>query len=305
MKPPETLYQIAAVARMTGLSADVIRSWERRHGLIVPRRDPAGIRLYSEAEVAHLKLLRQAAERGHPIRRIAAMADEELAVLGGGDPDRTRLEAPSADVPTQLIANVLAALREGDAGRAEQLLVSAALLMETKRLVLDVLAPLMRNVGVLWHDGLLPIWQEHLLSDIVRSVSEMLLRSRRAAPGERNMLFATPPFELHEFGSTFASILAVASGVHTLNLGRSVPPAELVVAARRLAARYVVVGITRTDFPDGELLNFATDLVDALPRRTSVWLGGAASTAFVRQLAPGRVKAVPTLEAFAKALEAL
>ena len=42
-------YRIGAVAKLTGISPDTLRVWERRYGCIVPQRSPGGGRPDSEA----------------------------------------------------------------------------------------------------------------------------------------------------------------------------------------------------------------------------------------------------------------
>src|SRR6185369_638101 len=71
-------YMIGAVTRLTGLSADVVRVWERRYGAIRPVRSEAGTRLYSEADIARLRHLRQAVEKGLNIGQAARLSAEEL-----------------------------------------------------------------------------------------------------------------------------------------------------------------------------------------------------------------------------------
>ena len=44
-------YRIGAVTKLTGLSADVVRVWERRYGAVRPVRSEAGTRLYSDADI--------------------------------------------------------------------------------------------------------------------------------------------------------------------------------------------------------------------------------------------------------------
>ena len=63
-------YPIRVVARMTGLSLDTIRAWERRYEAVVPRRNKRG-RVYSESQVARLRLLAELVKRGHAIGTIA------------------------------------------------------------------------------------------------------------------------------------------------------------------------------------------------------------------------------------------
>ena len=52
-------YPIRAVSKLTGIAIDTLRAWERRYGAVTPVRDSRG-RLYSDADVARLRLLHQA-----------------------------------------------------------------------------------------------------------------------------------------------------------------------------------------------------------------------------------------------------
>ena len=78
-------YPIRAVARMTGISLDTLRAWERRYEAVVPGRNDRG-RLYSNADVVRLKQLAELVGRGHAIGTIAGMPDAELTrILQGAD----------------------------------------------------------------------------------------------------------------------------------------------------------------------------------------------------------------------------
>src|ERR1700753_4069767 len=86
-------YRIGAVTRLTGLSADVVRVWERRYGAIRPVRSEAGTRLYSDADVARLRRLRQAVEKGHSIGQAARLSEDELDRIV--DEEQAAGDAPS------------------------------------------------------------------------------------------------------------------------------------------------------------------------------------------------------------------
>ena len=70
-------YPIRAVSRLTGIGIDTLRAWERRHDAVTPVRDERG-RMYTDADVARLRLLRQAVEQGHSIGRLAGLTDTDL-----------------------------------------------------------------------------------------------------------------------------------------------------------------------------------------------------------------------------------
>lgn len=75
----EAVYRIGAVARLTGLSANTIRTWERRHGAVEPRRTPRGGRLYLDADVQRLLMLKELTENGEAISTLAELDASALA----------------------------------------------------------------------------------------------------------------------------------------------------------------------------------------------------------------------------------
>src|SRR5512141_2448293 len=85
-------YMIGTVTKLTGLSVDVVRVWERRYGAIRPLRSEGGTRLYSDADVWRLNRLRQAVELGHSISQAAKLSETELDELLS-DADGVRVEA--------------------------------------------------------------------------------------------------------------------------------------------------------------------------------------------------------------------
>jgi DNA-binding transcriptional MerR regulator len=76
----QTSYPIRAVAKITGLSLDTLRAWERRYKAVVPERSVRG-RQYGTAHIERLLLLNQLVQKGHAIGGIAALEDLELKKL--------------------------------------------------------------------------------------------------------------------------------------------------------------------------------------------------------------------------------
>lgn len=289
-------YHIAAVARLTGLSADTIRAWERRHGLVRPIRDEAGVRRYRKAEVVRLQRARQATESGHPIRVVAAMSDAELIALLEGV--RSPAKIGNTTAAESVVETVISALREYDALRAKRAIRNAALLVDPRELILDVFVPLMHEVGRLWSNGEVAVWQEHLLSDLVASATGTISRT---VDGDRRkaFLFATPPGELHAFGIAFAAVLASSERFSVNNLGPNVPAAELVRAATHLGTQFVVVGAPRSPRATGGAAAFVEELERDLPSRIELCIGGPLDFG-----TPSRAHHLATLADFADLLAA-
>jgi DNA-binding transcriptional MerR regulator len=282
-------YQIAAVSKLTGLSLDTIRAWERRHALVKPERDGGGVRLYTRADIERLQLAKEATLLGHAIRLVAAMTDDDLRALVASSED-------AADGGSEIVAACMAALKRYDLARLESLLTSAATLMAPDRFVLDVLCVLMNSVGVLWELGRLSIAQEHIASCIVRDFVGSLTRLRPAS-GSEVMLFATPPGELHEFGILLAATLAAMRGVRVHVLGANVPAAVLLEAARYLKAASVVIGIANANAAVVDNAENISEIDRRLPAGVRVWIGGPAAPS--SDTWSKRVEVLATLEDFA------
>jgi DNA-binding transcriptional MerR regulator len=71
--------QIGKVARETGLSVDTIRFYEKEGLLQEPSRSEGGFRLYTAADIEHLRFIRSAQELGFSlaeIRELLVIQDE-------------------------------------------------------------------------------------------------------------------------------------------------------------------------------------------------------------------------------------
>jgi DNA-binding transcriptional MerR regulator len=71
-------YRIGAVARLTGISPDTLRIWERRYDIVEPERTPKGGRLYSQQDVTRLTMIKTLVDQGHAISTVANLSAEEL-----------------------------------------------------------------------------------------------------------------------------------------------------------------------------------------------------------------------------------
>jgi hypothetical protein len=109
----DSSFRIGAVARMTGISPDALRVWERRYQTLAPRRSPAGTRLYSAQDVERLRLIKRLIDAGQAIGTLAGLDFRELqtrvAQLEQADgfpstsgPLRLLLAGPT--LPTRLMA---------------------------------------------------------------------------------------------------------------------------------------------------------------------------------------------------------
>jgi DNA-binding transcriptional MerR regulator/methylmalonyl-CoA mutase cobalamin-binding subunit len=293
-------YPIRAVSKLTGISVDTLRAWERRYGVVEPARDERG-RLYSEADVERLRLLRQAVEQGHAIGRVAALATGELRQLLSRGPDPVPWEGPSPSPAPADLSALQAAVERFDAPALRRELSRLAAILPSRTLAREVALPLLHLVGEAWHEGKLTVAQEHLVTAELRSLIGALSRLHAVADGAPRILLATPSGEEHEMGTLAAALVASGSGFGTFYLGPNLPAAEVVAAARRIAARAVVLGFTGSESAPGAL-GALTDVARALPAEVELWVGGAGGEEARAALSGTRAQVLDDFDAYEKAL---
>lgn len=77
-KGMHTGYRIGAVARLTGISTDTIRAWERRYKVVTPVRGDNNNRYYSDPDVKKLISIKRLVDAGQAIGTVCSLSDEEL-----------------------------------------------------------------------------------------------------------------------------------------------------------------------------------------------------------------------------------
>ncbi|MCH2187233.1 MerR family transcriptional regulator [Myxococcota bacterium] len=269
----ELTYPLGAAARLTGISPDTLRAWERRYEVVVPLRTPGGTRRYTASDLERLALVKAAIDGGHRIGQVARLGNDELARI-------TTVE-PAAPAPSELAAGsdasdaIMAALNALDADESERLIALQLAALGPSRFARHVASPLLERIGETWSRGDLPIAAEHLATSVLRSLMGASLRPSSNSPVGASILFATLSGERHELGLLIAAITAAAAGGRVVYLGAELPVDDLIFASDRSSAGAVAVSLV---VDDSEMaVAQAKALRAGLPPRVELWVGGALS----------------------------
>ena len=258
-------YPIRVAAKMSGLSVDVLRVWERRYRAVEPLRSER-VRQYSQEQVQRLILLRDLVTRGHSIGQIASKPHSELRELLRASQATPRREPAATDV----VDSLTKAFTNFEHTRANEELGRAAALLSPRDLVFRVILQLMRVTGDRWHKGDIGVAQEHLVSSAVRNVLGSMIRLYPPQPKAPKILMATLSGELHEFGILAAGMIAAISGLDPLVLGPNLPIAELIYAATKTTAEIVLLGCSGTPADPADI----KAVIGGLPPGAELWVGG-------------------------------
>ena len=285
-KPRDTpaYYPIRAVSKLTGLGIDTLRAWERRHSAVTPIRDDRG-RMYTEADIARLRLLRGAVEQGHSIGRLAGLTDAELRRLAAtAHPNPASAVAPARRTPFDP-ATLRAALQKYDATSIDQEISRLAAILPPLELLRDVLMPVLAQVGDDWHRGPARIAHEHLMSSTMRNILGSFLRLYARPEVSTRLLFATLAGERHEMGTLGAAMLAASSGLGVAYLGPNLPAREIVDSVRPAGAQVLVLGLTTASAGKAKERELRT-IVRDLPKEVELWVGGRGAVRHTALISP-------------------
>lgn len=227
------VFNTKAVARETGVPPDTFRAWERRYGIPCPQRTPGGHRLYSERDIAIIRWLRDRTAEGvnisHAIMLLTSVTEE-------AEPAVTSVASRSLD---RMVDELVVALTTFDSQNAERLVSEAFALYPFEHVLLDLIQPMMVEVGERWHRGDINVAAEHFATEFVRRKLASLLNVFENNAQRETIVVGCAPQELHDLGVMFASLFLVRRGWHVVYLGPQVPLADWLETLRKVRPKLV------------------------------------------------------------------
>jgi methylmalonyl-CoA mutase cobalamin-binding subunit/DNA-binding transcriptional MerR regulator len=221
-----------------------VRAWERRYKVVEPVRSDGNQRLYSEADVEKLLLLRRATGAGHRIAQIAHLPVSKLREL-------VKIEVPGRQIRPQrpptgetdtanvFVGAALSAIQQLDAEGLRHELGRALDVLSPAATTQQLLVPLIHDIGNLWAEGGLKASHEHLGTAVLRRFIEGPEMARETPPDAPRLLVTTPAGECHELGALLATATATDAGWHVTYLGPDLPAVEIAAAARQRGVRAI------------------------------------------------------------------
>lgn len=298
-------FPIRIAARRAGVSVDALRAWERRYQAVSPARTVGEQRLYSEADVERLALLRELTDAGHSISAIAGVSNDELrrlrSTMTDADarakvPESSPAASTSGVVPSDaphVLRTCLRAARAHDSEAVYRVLQREAFRRATLGFLEEIATPFMRRIGDEWAAGQLSEAQERLASGALRRVLGVVLQYLRiderdrdpSAPPAVRVVATTLAGERHEIGALMAAAVAADLGCDVTYPGADLPAPALAAAARRARAEILALSLLDGSAPRVAQRELGA-LRDLLPARTRIVVGGASAALLDEMLEP-------------------
>jgi DNA-binding transcriptional MerR regulator/methylmalonyl-CoA mutase cobalamin-binding subunit len=263
-------HRIHRVAKLTGLSKDVIRVWERRFGILKPTRGANRYRNYSDEDVALLRFLKEQLDAGGSIGELAKLGREEL--LG-----RARASAPRASFVdntfSRLLRELLSTLNPFDRVIFEKRLNGAVAVVPFEEALHGILLPLQEQVGQLWHDGHIDVAIEHYVTNQIQQKIFSAMNQLPVAEFGAKVVVACPPGEEHDIAALTVAYRCRVRGCRVYYLGANVPVASLANLCGKVEPDLTIISFPLA-LSDDKAMELVQVLADEVSPVSNLAVGG-------------------------------
>jgi MerR family transcriptional regulator, light-induced transcriptional regulator len=301
-------YLIGTVSKRSGVKSDLVRAWERRYQAVTPTRTAGGHRVYSDQDIARLKLLNQATSHGHSISQIAQFSLDELKRLLQQEDTQNyspvSLTGDKRFLAEDYIEKCYAAVLAFDAKTLESHFENAIVELQSQAFIEDLLTPLLTRIGERWKTGELRPIHEHMTSSVIRSLTYILRNNNPCPDHAPRMIVSTPIGQLHELGALLAAIIAELNGWQVTYLGANLPAEEIAAAVKYTHSKAVTISISfSTD--DHVIPKEIRRLRKLIGNDVALIVGGRAAACYEAVLDEVGVLKIESYEHFRRILEQL
>ncbi len=227
-------YTVNEVEHRTKVPASTLRQWERRYGFPKPERSDSGYRLYGESDIRSIELMKQRIAEGISASRAAELVAQAET---GAAPESLK----------GLQKELLDALLGFDEIRADQVFSQAHSFHSVETVFSELVPHLMREIGLLWQQGEIPVTTGNFAGTYVQSRLQTLLSMSAHGEAGGRVIVACAPLERHELGALALAALLRRAGYHVLYLGADTPVSELRDLARAVQPCAVMVSATLSE----------------------------------------------------------
>jgi DNA-binding transcriptional MerR regulator len=291
-------FPIRVLSERTGVGASTLRAWERRYGLLKPRRTPKGHRLYTQEDVRLVEAVLELLGDGHAISDVARRVGRERL---SGATERHDIGPSLPDGRggqwRVYLADLLRAVEAFSPRRLDAIYNEASSLYPLDLVSRNLIEPALEVLGERWNARTTGIAEEHFFSAWLRNKLGARLHHASARTRGPRLVVACVPGHRHEMGVLLFMLAALGRGFRVIYLGIDMPLESLPEVVERCGASGVVLAGGRE--PDREATISA---LGKLANRLScpLFVGGSLSLDYERAL--NRDGVIPIGEQFALAL---
>lgn len=250
-------YSIQLASKISGVGVHTIRAWEKRYQAVVPSRNQAGRREYSDTDIERLSLLSELCTLGHSIGKIASLPTDELKtqLVKLGKQSEGHIVSHElgkhgfVHSGTQVNLNdsmkiLFHALEDYKIDTISEEFNRLKLILNPRDLALKVISPLLQELELGVDSGKFNIAQENALLALIKfHIGHILFRGNNLkSTRPHKVLLCSPEGSFNEFGILLGALLCRFYNLHFYYLGPNLPAESLLDSYRSLKANLIILG---------------------------------------------------------------
>lgn len=271
-------FPIRVLSEQTGVPATTLRAWERRYGLLKPKRTPKGHRLYTRDDV-------------EMVRQVVSLLEDDYTISKAIN--AIRLGEARETVPETAPSHWIGirkrfsrAIETFDENLLDTAYNEALSLYPIDIVTINLIRPLLKQLGKEWEKRPAGIAEEHFFTAYLRNkIGARMHHSAGRNQGKR-LLVACLPGEHHELGLLLFSLSAMTRGYRILYLGADLPLEQVRLVAETVDVQGILLSGSTQNFSE-EIHQQVAALADSLD--VPVMLGGSVSDEIQDEYAGSKV----------------
>lgn len=282
-------YSIKDLERLSGVKAHTIRIWEKRHGIINPKRTDTNIRLYDDNDLKRILNIAILKEHGYKISEIASLTNEQLS-------DQVLSFSSNAKHYNTQVNNLILSMIELDDRKFDKIITNSTVKIGFEETILYIIYPFLEKIGVLWQIGSINAAQEHFVTNLLRQKLIVAIDGQMTGgnPEAKRFLLFLPETEYHEIGLLFYAYLIKKHGHKIIYLGQSVPFNDVIEITKLKKPHAIITSVTSA-FDEKSMADFLHNLEYNFPGQR-IYFTGLQAKSYQGKLAQNFVRINDVLE---------
>ena len=215
---------VAAVARRLGVAPATLRTWDRRYGIGPSEHCAGNHRRYSAGDVIRLTSMVRLIVAGVTPKDAAGKA---LELNLKGTQNKVEKLIQKSEDQSDLISLLFKSAIKFDQGKIEKLIRKSISEKGVEATWIEVIAPLLNEVGDVWVRTGAGIDIEHFLSEVVRKLLSENLGKISSPKNARPVLLACVENELHSLALLALAAVLAEARIECIFLGARTPQSAL------------------------------------------------------------------------------
>ncbi|MCB9092079.1 MAG: MerR family transcriptional regulator [Halobacteriovoraceae bacterium] len=279
-------FSIQFVSQITGINSHTIRAWEKRYNAVEPLRDKNQRRIYTQYHIDRLTKIHDLCSLGNNVSDIAKLNDNELEDLHlrylKSPKENEELKPLNSmdcvDVNTTL-QNLMLALNHYKLDIISHELEKAKHCLTSREFALNLIYPLLLEVGLHVSQGFITVGMEHAIGAIIKfHIGQMLYKKYQSKSNSNfHVVIGTPEGENDEFSSLISALLCCHYKVKFTYLGSNLSAFSLADAATQIKSDLVILSVSKPFLLDHkkDMKTFVQNFNSKNQNKIPLWIAGA------------------------------